>query len=229
MKAKTTQEEIKKTFQPWLDKFNNRSHQALIDYRGFIPPDERSGFPRAGQNQCPNGLIPFPIQQVEDEIFGLVDVLLKELESFDNVLEIGLGNFGGTHALWRCIFKNVTTIEQGGSLINRIKQNNPEFNDGKSNIIHGSSFDEGNLNKIPKEIDFLFIDGDHNYGAVAADFNIYRQIVKKNGIIAFHDSKQQNFGVYQFVKNLKNDFSETGIEVKDIWLSNDIGISYFKT
>ncbi|MDA7757328.1 class I SAM-dependent methyltransferase [Opitutales bacterium] len=36
-------------------------------------------------------------------------------------------------------------------------------------------------------IDFLFIDGDHTYGGVKKDFELYSPLVNKSGIIAFHD------------------------------------------
>jgi predicted O-methyltransferase YrrM len=36
-------------------------------------------------------------------------------------------------------------------------------------------------------IDFLFIDGDHTYEGVKRDFELYSPLVKKGGIIAFHD------------------------------------------
>jgi len=36
-------------------------------------------------------------------------------------------------------------------------------------------------------LDFLFIDGDHSYEGVKKDFEMYSPLVKKEGIIAFHD------------------------------------------
>jgi len=48
------------------------------------------------------------------------------------------------------------------------------------------------LNKVKnilgnKMIDFLFIDGDHSYEGVKMDFEMYSPLVRKGGIIAFHD------------------------------------------
>ena len=37
------------------------------------------------------------------------------------------------------------------------------------------------------EIDFLFIDGDHTYEGVKRDWEMYSTLVRKGGIIAFHD------------------------------------------
>jgi predicted O-methyltransferase YrrM len=36
-------------------------------------------------------------------------------------------------------------------------------------------------------LDFLFIDGDHTYDGVRADFELYAPLVRSGGIIAFHD------------------------------------------
>jgi predicted O-methyltransferase YrrM len=36
-------------------------------------------------------------------------------------------------------------------------------------------------------IDVMFIDGDHNYGAVKADFEMYRGLMRPGGIVGFHD------------------------------------------
>ena len=37
------------------------------------------------------------------------------------------------------------------------------------------------------QLDFLFIDGDHSYEGVKKDFEMYSPLVRKEGIIAFHD------------------------------------------
>lgn len=37
------------------------------------------------------------------------------------------------------------------------------------------------------DVDFLFIDGDHSYEGVKADFNNYAQLVRPGGVIVFHD------------------------------------------
>jgi len=38
-----------------------------------------------------------------------------------------------------------------------------------------------------REIDFLFIDGDHKYSGVKKDWKLYSPLVKRNGLIVFHD------------------------------------------
>ena len=38
-----------------------------------------------------------------------------------------------------------------------------------------------------RRLDFLFIDGDHTYDGVRADFEMYVPLVRRGGIVAFHD------------------------------------------
>ena len=55
-----------------------------------------------------------------------------------------------------------------------------------------------------EQIDFLFIDGNHTYSAVQKDYEMYGQLVRKGGIIAFHDiGKNEEGGVYKLWEDLK--------------------------
>lgn len=58
-----------------------------------------------------------------------------------------------------------------------------------------------------RNVDFLYIDGDHTYEGVKQDFNMYAPFVK-NGLIAFHDivTTSQGCGVYQLWEELKMDY-----------------------
>lgn len=38
-----------------------------------------------------------------------------------------------------------------------------------------------------RNIDLLFLDGDHSYGGVRSDFEMYRDLVARDGLIGFHD------------------------------------------
>ena len=59
-------------------------------------------------------------------------------------------------------------------------------------------------------LDYLFIDGDHSYAGVKADFEQYGPLVKKGGLIAFHDIADglpENVGgVPRFWNELKHQF-----------------------
>ena len=43
------------------------------------------------------------------------------------------------------------------------------------------------LQQLTEELDLLFIDGDHSYDAVKADWEHYQQFLKTSSIIVFHD------------------------------------------
>jgi len=59
-------------------------------------------------------------------------------------------------------------------------------------LIRADSHSEETLGKLKthlkgSEVDFLFIDGDHTYQGVKQDFQMYSPLVRKGGIVAFHD------------------------------------------
>jgi len=76
------------------------------------------------------------------------------------------------------------------------------------------------------KVDFLFIDGDHTYGGVKTDFEMYSSLVGKGGLIAFHDivpGPPENVGgVPRFWSEIKPSFSYLEL-VKD-WKQGGCGI-----
>jgi cephalosporin hydroxylase len=67
------------------------------------------------------------------------------------------------------------------------------------------------------KVDFLFIDGDHTYEGVRADYLMYRDFVRSSGYIAFHDINDSEFhranmvGVGRFwqeLEGVKLEFNE---------------------
>jgi len=83
-------------------------------------------------------------------------------------------------------------------------------NKTKLYLIPDSSQKKGTLDRT-KEIfkdeliDFLFIDGDHTYQGVRTDYEMYSPLVRKGGIIAFHDiGKNEEGGVHVLWNELKS-------------------------
>lgn len=60
-------------------------------------------------------------------------------------------------------------------------------------------------------VDFAFIDGDHTYEGVKADFLNYGNLVRPGGVIAFHDilpvSEFPDIQVFRFWQEIKDDFN----------------------
>ena len=59
-------------------------------------------------------------------------------------------------------------------------------------LLRGDSHSRDMLDKVKaalggQELDYLFIDGDHSYPGVKCDFEMYGPMVRKGGLIAFHD------------------------------------------
>jgi cephalosporin hydroxylase len=54
-------------------------------------------------------------------------------------------------------------------------------------------------------IDLLYVDGDHTYEGVKKDYELYSPLVRKGGVVAFHDiaTRSQNCGVHQLWDELK--------------------------
>lgn len=53
------------------------------------------------------------------------------------------------------------------------------------NVLQGYSFDI--IKKFSKQIDLLFIDGNHDYKSVLNDYLLGSPLVKRGGYIALHD------------------------------------------
>ena len=181
------------------------------------------------------------IQQVKKELYILVENILESKNNNGSCLEIGLGHFGSTHFLWRHLFNEVITIEKNFERVREFGRNTKKFynkfilDDGKSKFYHGLSNDEKVVEKIydnHQTLNMLFIDGNHTYASVLADFLLYYPLVKKGGIVAFHDtvySSGYNEDVPKLIRDLKNGKFTNGkkLPIKDIVESETHGISYF--
>jgi predicted O-methyltransferase YrrM len=68
-----------------------------------------------------------------------------------------------------------------------------------------------------REIDFLFVDGDHRYEGVKRDFEMYSPLVSEGGIIAFHDivpgGRESVGGVPQFWNEVKSYYRDREREI----------------
>ncbi|MEM2105965.1 MAG: class I SAM-dependent methyltransferase [Candidatus Bathyarchaeia archaeon] len=109
------------------------------------------------------------------------------------------GSFGGGYSAWRIpLYKLFTRYATQTIHLLRADSHDPK------------TFEEvrGILGDMP--LDFLFIDGDHTYEGVKKDFEMYSPLVRKGGIVAFHDIVEHP--------------PETGCEVSKFW--NEIKQSY---
>lgn len=60
------------------------------------------------------------------------------------------------------------------------------------------------------QLDYLFLDGDHTYGGVQRDFQMYAPLVRSGGIVAFHDiitySPESQCEVEKFWNEIKQQY-----------------------
>lgn len=135
--------------------------------------------------------------QLQDEIKSLAE-LVREHKP-ENVLEIGTLD-GGTFYIWCRYLETATQLtsldlpggEFGGGYDEQKIGIFEKFAPSKdlefirANSHKDSTFEEVN-DRINGDVDFLFIDGDHTYEGVKADFEMYKELVADDGLIAFHD------------------------------------------
>ena len=137
--------------------------------------------------------------QTPEEIEQLYETVL-ELNP-RRVLEIGTAR-GGTLYLWTQAAAEDATIVSvdlpagqfgGGYATQRIPFYESFSHPGQELIlIRADSHSSGTRDRVSEvfsrqQIDFLFIDADHTYAGVKADFALYSPLVRPGGLIAFHD------------------------------------------
>jgi len=161
----------------------------------------------------------FGAMQKPSEFAALLHLVAESRPS--RILEIGFGN-GGTAWAWskvpgvrRLILVNLPNGPWGGGNDENAVQYVANNCRCKIDYIAGNSQNaecleavESRLEKERKEghpgtLDFLFIDGDHSAAGVAADYDLYKGLVRLGGLIAFHDIREHP--------------EETGCKVKVFW------------
>lgn len=169
-----------------LDQWVARQGNGQYSPSDFKPINELALYPDYG------------IQQERSELLDFINEIIKRGLS-EKILEIGLGRYGSTHFLWRLLFKQVITIERLPERCLAFARNYSAFyngvwptSDDHSAFIIGSSTDPASVRKAhnatARQLDLLFIDGDHSYQGVLCDWLLYHNLVRKGGIVAFHDS-----------------------------------------
>jgi cephalosporin hydroxylase len=130
--------------------------------------------------------------QIIDEIKNLLLILDKAKPKV--ILEIGTAK-GGTLFLFSNIAHEEATlisVDLYQTVEKRILFRYIKKEKQKIYLIQGDSHSIETLRKIEgilkgRNVDFLFIDADHSYEGVKKDFEMYSPLVRKGGIIAFHD------------------------------------------
>lgn len=76
-------------------------------------------------------------------------------------------------------------VQRNISILDKYKNRQIDFINADSHKSETVAIVESILNG--DKLDLLFIDGDHSYSGVKSDYEMYKHLVSKGGIIAFHD------------------------------------------
>ena len=124
------------------------------------------------------------IQQDETEMWDLCQRLA--VLNPQKGLEIG-NACGGTTLFWQALAPLVVSIDLEPADSGDGARTPNHLPDVK--FLLGSSHDREILRRAEEfaPYDFLFIDGDHTIEGVKQDYDMYAPLVRKGGIVAFHD------------------------------------------
>lgn len=144
------------------------------------------------------------------------------------ILEIGV-HLGHSLKAWQDAFepKRMIGIDTESNAVIEAYINTHEL---KCNFLIADSHDPLTLGAVKvyldeDKVDFLFIDGDHMYDGVKLDFEMYKPLVRKGGIIAFDDMDlfdNEGVEVYKFWDEIKDSYKSDSYHAD----SNGIGVIY---
>ncbi len=215
-------------------KKSTKIYQIIIDGLKFFfkKTDKNNSIDFIFSNSC------MKIQQSREEFEKLIQIYKKLNPKL--MMEIGTYKGGSLYIFSRQIkklhmigidypsewtkFKKIKTILKF-LIVKSIPQKNQ-----KLNLIIGNSHNTETLKKVKKilngkQLDFLHIDADHSYEGIKKDFELYFDLVRKGGIIAFHDVYSIQ-GVKKFWDEIKSKYKSEEILSKNIDKRPGIGIIY---
>jgi cephalosporin hydroxylase len=154
------------------------------------------------------------------------------------ILEIGTAG-GGTLYLFTTVFKPDLIISvdlPGGPFGGGYSEQRMALYESFGNVklIRDDSHKPETYLKVKellagKQLDMLFIDGDHTYDGVKEDFRMYSPFVKKEGVIVFHDINDQadaQCQVKNFWKELRGNHDSMEIIIDPEQLGAGIGLIF---
>ena len=137
------------------------------------------------------------MQQDREEFLSVLKMIADKGLVGGRCLQLGLGRSAASHWVWKRIFGYVLSIDREVIC-------DDEGLDLKGLDTH--SQEAIDLAAARKPYDFLFIDAGHTYGDVAADFMNYGYMVRRGGLIAFHDALPRavhpSIEVHKFIEHL---------------------------
>ena len=127
------------------------------------------------------------------------------------ILEIGVARGMSTRYMLKALWERNNNRKYGKGTLHSIDIENCYNNVksgvaklGGSQLLENWHFTHQDANTVvwDKLIDVLFIDGNHSYEGVKADYLKYEPFVKKGGLILMHDVTYPRYGVKDFWKEI---------------------------
>lgn len=155
------------------------------------------------------------LQQVRAE-FELLLAAVNEIPHKSAALQLGMGPCRASHDVWRAVFGHAVTIDFGGMWLD----DRDPLPGANTHEAAGRVFAAAN-----GPYDLLFIDAGHSEDDCALDHLDYGMLVRRGGIIAFHDALlrpgYEEVGVWRYLENLERGgaaVTVVGAEVGTAWV-----------
>jgi predicted O-methyltransferase YrrM len=162
------------------------------------------------------------IQQVKEELRDFLKLLINN--DVKKILQIGLGHFGSTQFCLSLICDKVITVEYDIKNISNYSDREILYNQNIEKFIFGDSTSESVLKAVRDlgPFDAVLIDGNHSYEYVKKDYENYKEMIKKGGIITFHDCllEGNRYGTPRVLREMND------IDINYITHSKEVGIAY---
>jgi hypothetical protein len=198
-----------------MKKTINESIEFLktIDFKNISQEDLETILPTLGMNdecthQMPGILLDYfgwglKFWQYPNQLSKLIKFI--STLNIDSYTEIGC-RWGGTFVIINEVLKQQNPYLKSWAcdLIDKSEVLNEYSNYSPFTYIKNNSHSEDFASIFPKNIDFIFIDGDHSYEGVKED---YEMMLKFNPrYMMFHDILCPDMGVYQFWNEIKTQY-----------------------
>lgn len=139
-----------------------------------------------------HGYLRVKTMQVRSEILQLAE-MVAEIQP-KTILEIGTHR-GGTLFIWAHLASelvvscDINDMRRQEWLFTKFP---PPSSRCEVKLLSGNSHDPAFFQRVrnvlaERQVDFLFIDGDHTEEGVSQDYQMYKDLVRPGGLIAFHD------------------------------------------
>ncbi len=156
------------------------------------------------------------IMQVRSEFLDFVSLLRSNgvipQVGIGRTLQLGLGNCGASHAMWRSLMGSAFTIDRNGCSLDDELLLGADTHSREASIFAANN----------GPYDLLFIDAGHTFDDVAADYADYAPLVRPGGIIAFHDALPRaaypEVEVHKFLARRLPEANIIGTEVGIAWI-----------